>query len=82
MRTFTCYRVSPPASYYELGAANPPDEPQFEGVIFSDGTVVLRWLTDYRSHSVWKDWHSMVAIHGHPEYGTVIKFDDDKEAPA
>src|SRR5215472_2582134 len=60
-RTFTCYRPSPPPEYYKQGAANPPDEPQFEGVIFSDGTVVLRWLTAYRSHSVWTDWASMKA---------------------
>ena len=75
-RTFTCYRPTPPPEYYEQGAANPPDEPQFEGVIFSDGTVVLRWLTEYRSHSVWADWASMMAIHGHPEYGTKIEFHD------
>ncbi len=81
MRTFRCYRPSPPASYYETGAANPPNEPQFEGVIFSDGTVVLRWLTEHRSHSVWTDWKSMSSIHGHPEYGTVITFDDGGDAP-
>ena len=76
IRRFTCYRPAPPESYHAQGAANPPDEPQFEGVVFSDGTVVLRWLTQYRSHSVWASWEDMMAIHGHPEYGTRIEFAD------
>ena len=32
MLRFTCYRPAPPESYYAQGAANPPDEPQFDGV--------------------------------------------------
>ena len=55
---------------------NPDDEPQFEGVIWSDGTVALRWLTACRSTSVWSSLQEMLAIHGHPEYGTVIVFHD------
>lgn len=81
MRTFTCYRPSPPEEYYRLGVANPPDEPQFEGVVFSDGTVVLRWLTNFRSWSVWNSWKDMYAVHGHEEYGTVITFDDGGDLP-
>lgn len=76
MRRFICYRQMPPESYFTTGAANPPDEPQFEGVVFSDGTTVLRWLTEFRSHSVWASFEDMMAIHGHPEYGTVIKWID------
>lgn len=38
MKRFVCYRPHPPQEYYEQGAANQPDEPQFEGVVFSDGT--------------------------------------------
>lgn len=76
MRRFTCYRPNPPEDYYAAGAANPPDQPQFEGVVFSDGTVVLRWMTEYRSHSVWASMEDMLAIHGHPEYGTRIEFHD------
>jgi hypothetical protein len=77
VRRFVCYRPSPPQEYYEQGAANPPDQPQFEGVVFSDGTVAVRWLTEYRSHSIWSSLADLDAIHGHPEYGTVIKWMDE-----
>jgi hypothetical protein len=80
MRRFICYRPNPPADYYAQGAANPPDEPQFEGVVFRDGTVVLRWLTEFRSHSVWASLDDMLAIHGHPEYGTRLEWLDGKPA--
>jgi hypothetical protein len=76
VRRFRCYRPNPPEGYYELGVANPPEVPQFEGVEFSDGTVVLRWLTDFRSHSVWASMEDMLAVHGHPEYGTHIDWVD------
>jgi hypothetical protein len=76
MRRFQCYRPNPPAEYYEQGAANAPDEVQFEGVVFSDGTVAVRWLTEFRSHSVWSSMADLERIHGHPEYGTVIKWLD------
>jgi len=76
MRRFIGYRPNPPADYFETGAANPPDQPQYEGVLFTDGTVAVRWLTDYRSHSIWSSWPDFVAIHGHPEYGTQIDWLD------
>ena len=76
MRRFVCYRPNPPADYYEQGAANAPDQVQFEGVVFSDGTCAVRWLTQYRSTSVWSAWEDLERIHGHPEYGTVIKWLD------
>lgn len=77
MRRFECYRPAPPEGYREAGAANAPDEVQFEGVVFSDGTVCLRWMTVFRSHSVWASLEDMLAIHGHPEYGTEIRWLDD-----
>jgi hypothetical protein len=76
VKRFVCYRPTPPESYYAQGAANPPDEPQFEGVVFSDGTVAVRWLTKFRSHSIWSDLDDLLAIHGHPEYGTRIEWLD------
>jgi hypothetical protein len=76
MRRFRCYRPHPPEGYRESGAANPPDEVQFEGVVFSDGTVAIRWLTEFRSHSIWASWADVEKIHGHPEYGTVIEWLD------
>jgi hypothetical protein len=61
---------------------NPESEPQFEGVIWSDGTVTLRWLTALRSHSVWESLADCLGIHGHPEYGTEIVWHDHDEPPA
>lgn len=75
-RRFICYRPSPPPEYYEQGAANPPDEPQFEGVVFGDGTVCQHWLTIGRSHVIWQSFDDLMTIHGHPEYGTRIEWLD------
>ena len=55
---------------------NPEDEPQFEGVIFSDGHVAIRWLTAKRSTAVWDSMEDMLAIHGHPEYGSQLVWED------
>jgi hypothetical protein len=76
IRRFTAYRVSPPPEYYDQGVANPPDQPQFEGVEFTDGIVVVRWLTEHRSVSVWTSMTEMLAVHGHPEYGSRIEWAD------
>jgi hypothetical protein len=42
---------------------------------------VIRWLTAYRSHSVWACWEDFYQVHGHPEYGTVIRFHDGGPVP-
>ena len=76
MRRFRVYRPHPPEDYYASGAANPPEDVQFEGVVFSDGTVCVRWLTEYRSHSIWASLDDMLKIHGHPEYGTKLVWMD------
>lgn len=80
-RTFAGYRPSPPAEYVEKGITNSGRETDYEGVVFSDGTVVVRWQTEFRSHSVWTDWNSFYQVHGHPEYGTVIIWGDGGDAP-
>ena len=74
---FTAYRrnISQRDTHNAL-QKNPDDEPQFEGVIWTDGSVTLRWLTACRSTSVWANVSDMLNIHGHPEYGTVIKWHD------
>jgi hypothetical protein len=77
MKRFTVYRRTPPDSYYESGTANPPDEPQFEGVVFTDGSVCVRWLTEYRSHSLWASLGDLEKVHGHPEYGSVWDWLDE-----
>ena len=76
MRTFAGYRPNPPEDYARKGITNCGYVPDYEGVIFADGSVVIRWLTTYKSHSVWPDWDTFYQVHGHPEYGTVIEFDD------
>jgi hypothetical protein len=76
VRTFKGYRPSPPEEYETKGITNGGRSWDYEGVIFSDGTVVLRWATAYKSHSVWSSYEDFYHVHGHPEYGTVIEFDD------
>lgn len=76
IRTFTGYRTQPPAEYIEKSITNSGSSADYEGVIFSDGTVVIRWLTAFRSHSVWACWDDFYQVHGHPEYGTTIEFAD------
>lgn len=68
-------RNTPDATHNEL-QKNAPDQPQFEGVIFSDGTVAIRWLTAKRSTAVWQSMGDMLAIHGHPEYGSELFWHD------
>ena len=36
-----------------------------EGAVFSDGTVVVRWLGKQASTTVWSSIDSMIAINGH-----------------
>jgi hypothetical protein len=73
---FTGYRPVPPIDYLKNGTAAPPDEPQYEGTVFTDGSVSLRWRTEYRSTSNWDCWSDFEHVHGHPEYGTYIVFHD------
>jgi hypothetical protein len=75
-RTFAGYRPNPPVEYQDKGITNSGVTQDYEGVIFSDGTVVIRWLTEFRSHSVWACWEDFYMVHGHPEYGTKIEFTD------
>ncbi len=74
---FTAYRrnISARDTHNEL-QKNADSEPQFEGVIWSDGTVTLRWMTACPSTSVWASLADMLNIHGHPEYGTEIDWHD------
>ena len=77
MDRFTVYRPAIPdeAPHNEF-QANAPDEAQFEGVVFADGTCVIRWLTLAGSTSVWDSFTDMLNVHGHPEYGTRVIFHD------
>jgi len=77
MKCFTVYRRKIPDSHND-DQANSPDEPQFEGVVFSDGTVAVRWLTTKKSTSVWSCMADLLAIHGHPEYETEVVWQDEQ----
>jgi hypothetical protein len=80
-RIFAGYRPQPPQEYAGKGITNSGASPDYEGAIFSDGTVVIRWLTEFRSHSVWTSWRDFYQVHGHPEYGTKIVFEDGGSEP-
>jgi hypothetical protein len=80
-RTFAGWRPSPPPEYAEKGITNSGASPDYWGVIFPDGTVAVRWATAWQSHSAWAAWGDFERVHGHPEYGTRIKFDDGGGPP-
>lgn len=82
MKRFTAYRrnISQRDTHSALHK-NADSEPQYEGVVWSDGTVTLRWLTPIRAHSVWACLFDALAIHGHPEYGTEITWHDHVLVP-
>lgn len=74
MRAFRGFRPEPPEEYKAGGLTNAGETADYEGVVWSDGTVSVRWLTAYRSHVVWPDYETFYAVHGHPEYGTRIEW--------
>jgi hypothetical protein len=71
-RTFTMYRRGDLSGTHDANQANAADEPQFEGVVFTDGRCALRWLTPKGSVSVWDSFEDAMAIHGHPEYDSEL----------
>lgn len=72
MRTFKMYRREDISATHDFNQVNPADEVQFEGIEFTDGRVAIRWLTAKGSVSVWDSMDDMLAIHGHPEYGSEL----------
>ena len=74
IRNFQVYRPNDPEGREEDGTGVAPNEVAFEGTIFSDGSVAVRWRTDFRSTSVWNSLDDLLAVHGHPDYDTVIKY--------
>jgi hypothetical protein len=80
MKTFTVFRTKAKElkSDFEKDNYNEAGEPQFEGVVFSDGTVAIRWLTPNKSTSVWEsmDMLKKVHIYAHPDYGTEVIWSD------
>lgn len=77
MNRFTAYRSRINEYAHTQYQKNDPEEPQYEGIVFSDGTCVIRWLTAVGSTSVFDSLDSCMKIHGHPEYGTRIDWHDE-----
>ena len=76
MKRFQMFRRNVPDATHNADQKNAPDEVQFEGVVFSDGRVAIRWLTACRSTACWDNFEDMLRIHGHPEYGSVLVWVD------
>lgn len=76
MKRFVMYRRNVPTDTHNENQRNAPDEPQFEGVVFDDGKVVVHWLTAVKSISVWDSMDDLLKIHGHPEYDSELKWLD------
>lgn len=81
MRRFTVYRHGDLSATHNSDKVNPPDQPQFEGIVFSDGACVVRWLTNSHSTTVWNSFEEMWRVHGHTEpgskHGTEIVWHDE-----
>lgn len=77
MNRFTAYRPWIVDTGHNEDQMNPPEDAQYEGIVFSDGTCVIRWLTAVGSTSVFDSLDSCMRIHGHPEYGTRIEWHDE-----
>lgn len=76
--TFVGYRPDAHAlGKHSPATLNPPDVAQYQGVVFADGSAAMRWMTEHRSTSVWDSFESLYRVHGHPEYGTQIVWDDE-----
>lgn len=82
MKRFTAYRrnLSERGTHGEA-QANPDDQPQYEGVVFSDGTTVIKWLTVAGGVSTFSTLEKALSTHGHPEYGTDIVWHDGGDIP-
>ena len=78
MNRFTAYRPLIDEFFHNDDQKNDATEPQYEGIVFSDGTCVIRWLTAKGSTSVWDSFEDAMLIHGHPEYGTRIVWHDEQ----
>lgn len=58
MRAFKLHRVEDVSGVSGVGIVA-------EGVEFSDGRVVIRWLSDTRSTVVWDSIDDALLVHGH-----------------
>ncbi len=76
VKTFTLYRLNPPAEYLKDGRARDVRLPQLTGVTFENGVTWILWLTGSTSVAMWPNFETFFKIHGHPEYDTEIQWED------
>ena len=80
MKTFIVYRTKAKEVVNDIEKSNynEADKVQFEGVIFWDNTVAIRWHTETRSVSFWDNIEDLKKVHiyAHPDYGTRIEYSD------
>lgn len=69
MRTFKTVRTHDVSGVSGTGVVT-------EGVQFTDGTVVLKWLTSTSSTAFYNSIEDVIAIHGH-DGSTTIQWDDE-----
>src|SRR5258708_2359947 len=50
-----------------------------EGVVFSNGKVVIQWLTEYQSIGIYDSISDVLSIHGHNGTTSVVVIDVDQE---
>ena len=82
MKIFTVYRTKARTVVNESEKNNyrEGDLPQFEGIVFHDGSVAIRWFTETKSMSYWASMEDLKKVHiyAHPDYGTRIEWSDGK----
>lgn len=76
IKRFTMYRRNVPDATHNEFQKNAADQPQFEGVIWTDGTCTIRWRTAKGSTAIWNSFEDMMLIHGHPEYDSELIWHD------
>lgn len=80
--TFVVYRTEAKGLKPEFEQNNylDSDQVQFEGVVFWDGTVAIRWRTPTTSMSFWESMEALKRVHiyAHPDYGTKIVYSNGK----
>jgi hypothetical protein len=83
-KTFTVFRTGDLSETHDENQAPISGEvPSFWGVVFPDGTCVLRWAGVIQAHSVWASFDDAMKVHGHfePRYGTRIEFSSPAPVP-
>ena len=83
MRRFQVFRRGDLSATHNAEQVNAPDAVQFSGVVFEDGTCVIRWHTARRSTSVWATFDDAMAVHGHFDgpHGTELRWLDSDDEP-